>query len=320
MAGHDSPPPPTGRFAPSPTGPLHLGSLVAAVGSYLQARSQGGRWLVRIEDIDPPREIPGAAGDILRTLESHGLTWDSGVLYQSTRFEAYRNAMQRLLDSGAAFACRCSRRKVEQLGKAGRYGWIYPGTCRERPPPVGDLAGYSIRVRADAGEVGFDDLVCGRFEQRLRDEVGDFVIRRSDGLYAYQLAVVVDDAHQGVTEIVRGADLLDNTPRQIHLQRLLGLPTPCYAHLPVVINEQGQKLSKQNLAPPLDARKASENLAAALAFLGHPIPNDLHNAPCREILDWAISVWSLQRLAVKHPQDLEPPIQPLACPTEAKGR
>lgn len=280
-----------GRFAPSPTGPLHFGSLVAAAGSFLRARSQGGLWHVRMEDIDPPREVPGATDLILRALESFGLEWDGPVLYQSTRLEAYLNALEELRSAGMAYACTCSRKEVAQA--SGRPG-IYPGTCRGRH----ELPREAHAVRAAVGDacISFDDVLQGRVSQDLGREVGDFVIRRADGLFAYQLAVVVDDAFQGMTEVVRGADLLDSTARQIHLQHLLGLPTPGYLHLPVAVDATGQKLSKQNHAAPLDLARPLPAIVQALTFLGlSPGPELLEGEPASAWM-WAVSHFDSARL------------------------
>jgi glutamyl-Q tRNA(Asp) synthetase len=216
----------TGRFAPSPTGPLHFGSLVTAVASYVDARSKGGQWLVRMEDLDTPRVVPGADADILRTLERFGLEWDGPVLYQSTRIDAYRDALEQLRRNGHAYPCSCTRTTTA------------PCMCTSGP----------------------------RWRVRFPDD--DFTVLRADGIFAYQLAVVVDDAYQGITDVVRGADLLDSTPRQIHLQKLMGLPSPTYRHVPVVVNEKGEKLSKQTLAAPLDVNATAELLTSALHFLG----------------------------------------------------
>lgn len=260
-----------GRFAPSPTGPLHFGSLVAAVGSYLRARAAGGQWFVRIEDIDPPREVPGAADDILRTLEAYGFEWDGEVMYQSRCTGAYEAALNRLRDIGALYACGCTRREIADSSIRGIDGLVYPGTCRSGHIP--GRTQYALRVRTDgAGIIEFNDRRQGVQRADLEKEFGDFVVRRADGLFAYQLACVVDDAEQGITEVVRGADLLTSTPRQIHLQRLLDLPTPSYVHLPVVLNEQGEKLSKQTFAAPLLREDAAAVLARAFAFLGRPVP------------------------------------------------
>ena len=272
-----------GRFAPSPTGPLHFGSLVAALGSWLHARSRGTRWLVRIDDLDTPRCVPGAADEILRTLEVFGLCWDGEVLRQDTRRSHYAAALESLQQAGLVYGCACTRREI---GNA-----PYPGTCRDGP-----RAGRSpraLRVRTDDEPVGFTDLLQGPFCQRLRSEIGDFIVRRADGLHAYHLAVVVDDAAQGVTEIVRGADLLDSTPRQIYLQRLLGLPLPDYAHLPVAVDANGAKLSKQNHATPVERARPSASLAAALRFLGHAPPGNLHGASAAELLAWALEHFRL---------------------------
>lgn len=280
-----------GRFAPSPTGPLHFGSLVAALGSYLQARRHGGRWLVRIEDLDPPREVPGAAEAILRTLEVYGLHWDGEVVYQSRRTERYREALESLRAQGLAYPCACSRREVRLTGRPGPEGPVYPGTCRFGP--AGGRPARAMRVLTHDEPIGFEDAVQGFFSQRLEREIGDFVIRRADGLYAYQLAVVVDDAAQGVTEVVRGADLLSSTPRQIHLQRLLGYASPAYVHLPVAVDARGAKLSKQTHAAPLPLDRPVVLLHRALAFLGQPAPAELLDARVEELLEWATAQWRL---------------------------
>lgn len=283
-----------GRFAPSPTGPLHFGSLVAAVGSFVDARAHGGAWLVRMEDLDPPRFVPGAAGDILRALEACALHWDGEVVYQSARHDAYAAALQRLADSGATFECACTRKEIADSALGPDGAAIYPGTCRHGLPPGRN--GRAIRVRVNDAPIVFHDRLQGERRHDLAREVGDFVVRRADGVYAYQLAVAVDDAYQGMTDIVRGADLLDSTPRQIHLQHLLGLPTPRYLHLPVATNAQGEKLSKQTLAAPVDASHASECLIAALSFLGHRPPAALHGAVPDEVLQWAIANWNVAHL------------------------
>jgi glutamyl-Q tRNA(Asp) synthetase len=241
-----------GRFAPSPTGPLHFGSLVAAVGSFLEARSRGGEWLVRVEDLDPPREAAGAADLILRTLEAYGLHWDGELVFQSSRGELYQAALARLIETGAVYPCACSRREI---GEASTMAGIYPGTCREGLPP--GRPARAMRLRVGSRAVHFLDGVQGSVEQYLDTQVGDFVIQRADGLIAYQLAVVVDDAAQGVNAVVRGSDLLESTGRQMLLQRLLGLPPVDYVHLPVATDAVGAKLSKQTGASPLDERDAA---------------------------------------------------------------
>jgi glutamyl-Q tRNA(Asp) synthetase len=265
-----------GRFAPSPTGPLHFGSLVAALASWLDARAARGRWLVRIEDLDAPRAQPGAADDILRGLERVGLTWDGPVVYQSLRGARYDTALRRL--QACTYWCGCTRREVADsaLGLAADGAQIYPGTCRHGLPP-GKTA-RALRVRADAAGVSFVDRVQGSREQNLAREVGDFILYRADGQVAYQLAVVVDDAEQGVTDVVRGADLIDSTARQIHLQRLLGYPVPRYLHVPVAVNDAGEKLSKQSGAPAIDPSRRGELLGRALGFLGQPATADLDEA------------------------------------------
>jgi glutamyl-Q tRNA(Asp) synthetase len=289
-----------GRFAPSPTGPLHFGSLVAAVGSYLEARTHGGDWLVRMEDLDRPREAAGAADDILRTLEALGFEWDEPVLYQSRRDFAYGEALAKLKRSGAAFPCACTRKEIADSvsvfggPKSESHELVYPGTCRAGLPPGRE--GRAIRVRVDDVTIAFDDALQGRIEQDLARECGDFVVRRADGLYAYQLAVVVDDAEQEITDVVRGADLLDSAPRQIHLQRLLGLPTPNYMHLPVAVDARGEKLSKQTLAAAIDPAKGAQALADALVFLGNPPPAKLRNARAADIWSWAAENWDAGKI------------------------
>lgn len=283
-----------GRFAPSPTGPLHFGSLVAAVGSFLQARASGGKWLVRVEDIDPPREVPGAADDILRTLERLGLHYDESVVYQSRRASAYRDAVEQLRRSGSVYPCGCSRREIADSSVRGIDGPVYPGTCRAGLAPGRE--GRALRVRTDGATVVFEDRWQGRFESALARDVGDFVVRRADGRFAYQLAVVVDDAMQGITEVVRGADLLLSTPRQLHLQRLLGAPTPAYAHLPAVVNAAGEKLSKQTGARPIGDEPAVPLLRRALRFLGQRVPPEIGPDDVDELWRFAIAAWEPNRV------------------------
>lgn len=274
-----------GRFAPSPTGPLHFGSLVAALASWLDARAARGRWLLRMEDLDAPRAQPGAADLILRSLEGLGLTWDGPVAYQSLRSPRYEAALQELRRH--TYWCGCSRREIadSSLGLAADGAQIYPGTCR------GGLSGSkqarALRVRTPHETIVFDDRVQGRLEQDVEREVGDFVLYRADGQFAYQLAVVVDDAEQGVTDVVRGADLLDSTARQIHLQRLLGVPTPRYLHVPVAVNAGGEKLSKQTGAPAIDLARRGGLLRQALRFLGQRETADL---------DEAVAAWNPARI------------------------
>jgi glutamyl-Q tRNA(Asp) synthetase len=244
---------------------LHFGSLVAALASYRAARSAGGKWLLRMEDLDKPREQPGAADDILRGLDKLGLAWDGPVIYQSTRLERYRAVLDDLARRGFAYPCACTRRELEDSALAIDGSRIYPGTCRRGLAP--GKAARSVRVRTHGAPIGFADAVQGWLEQRVETEVGDFVLLRADGITAYQLAVVVDDLDQGITDVVRGADLLDSTARQIHLQRLLGARTPRYAHVPVVVNAAGEKLSKQTGARPLDLSDPQAELARARRFL-----------------------------------------------------
>ena len=287
-----------GRFAPSPTGPLHFGSLVAAVGSCLEARSHNGQWLVRMEDLDTPREQPGAADTILRTLEACGLDWDGNVMYQSRRKDAYGAALARLQAQGLTYPCGCSRREIADSTLAPDGALIYPGTCRN-----GLATGKTpraTRVRAGDTVIEFDDALQGRICQDLAASAGDFVLLRADGLYAYQLAVVVDDAEQGITDIVRGADLLDSTPRQIYLQRLLGLPTPRYLHLPAAVNAAGEKLSKQTRAAPVDERDPVPALVQVVQFLGQTPPPQLQRATLTEFWDWAKTNWNSEHIPHRH--------------------
>ncbi len=281
-----------GRFAPSPTGPLHAGSLAAALASWLDARAHGGAWLVRIEDIDPPREVAGATAAIVRTLARFGLEPDEPVVLQSRRSALYEEAFARLRTAALAYPCTCSRRDIDSAARAaGLPAGVYPGTCRERP--AGARARPAWRVRVPDETVAFADRACGHFAQHLAREVGDFVVRRADGRWAYQLAVVVDDAEQGITDIVRGADLLDNTPRQIFLQRALGFATPRYLHVPVVTNERGEKLSKQTGARAL-ADDVRGELERAGRHLGLPhIGADKRDA----FLTRAIELWRARWVA-----------------------
>jgi len=285
--------PPTciGRFAPSPTGALHFGSLVAAVGSLLDARARGGRWLLRIEDVDTPRAVPGAADRIIATLAGLGFEWDGEIVWQSQRSEAYRAALDSLIASGFAYPCACTRRELADAPLARDGSRRYPGTCR-----TGLAAGRGARawrVRAE-GLIRFDDLVQGPQSIDLAADAGDYVVLRADGLFAYQLAVVVDDLAAGVTHIVRGADLLDSTARQIHLQGLLGAPTPTYAHLPLATNAAGEKLSKRTLARAIEDTPAPLALLAALRFLGQAPPAGLELAPLARVWAWAHAHWSIE--------------------------
>jgi glutamyl-Q tRNA(Asp) synthetase len=273
-----------GRFAPSPTGPLHFGSLVAALASWLDCRHAGGRWLLRMEDLDQPRVIPGAADAVLRQLEAFGLEWDGAVEYQSRRTGLYRDALRRL--EPFTYPCGCTRKELEDSALAIDGSRIYPGTCRGggAKEKAARQSTRALRLRTDADPVRFTDRVQGDISQSVETEVGDFVLLRADGIVAYQLAVVVDDAEQGITDVVRGSDLLDSTARQIYLQRLLGLATPRYLHVPVATNAAGEKLSKQTRA----ADAESDDIPRALEFLGMSAPRGL--IP-RELLEWAASHW-----------------------------
>ncbi|WP_310494032.1 tRNA glutamyl-Q(34) synthetase GluQRS [Dechloromonas sp.] len=285
-----------GRFAPSPTGPLHFGSLVAAVGSYLDARTQGGVWLVRMEDVDTPRNVAGAADAILNTLEVFGFEWDGPVLYQSNRFDAYAAALEKLKWAGMAYGCACSRKEIADSATRPAIdgGLAYPGTCRAGLPAGREARAWRLRVNDE--EIAFADRLQGRVAQHLESDVGDFVLRRADGLFAYQLAVTVDDDFQQISQVVRGADLLASTPRQIWLQRCLGFATPSYAHLPVVANAAGEKLSKQTLARPLASDIAAAELVRALDFLGQAAPAELAQATVAEVWAWALKNWSFEAI------------------------
>ena len=276
-----------GRFAPSPTGPLHLGSLIAALASYLDAKSQQGRWLVRMEDLDPPREEPGAAEKILRSLKAHGLHWDESVLWQSQRHAAYAETLMQLQAGGHLFACRCTR---AAMGPGGHCG----GQCRVQPPAGEAATATRIQVPKDT-VIRFSDSIQGEQQEALGRDLPDFVLRRKDGLFAYQLAVVVDDAFQGITHVLRGSDLLDSTARQLFLQSTLGLPRPQYAHIPVITHADGNKLSKQNMAPALEDQRAPHNLRQALDFLGQPCPAPSLTSP-GEILAAAVQAWQVERI------------------------
>ena len=292
-----NPAPYVGRFAPSPTGPLHFGSLVAAVASFLDARAADGHWLLRMEDLDRPRCEPGAADTILRQLEAYGLVWDGAVLYQSQRGDAYAAALDTLRGAGAAFPCACTRSQLAHAPRNAEGEIVYPGTCRLHAPPC--MSAHAWRAQIRDVSTHFADRIHGDLQQNLAHDVGDFIVKRADGLFAYQLAVVVDDAFQGVTNVVRGADLLWNTPRQIYLQTLLGLPTPVYAHVPLVTNAAGQKLSKQTLAPALPETGRGAVLAQALAALGHPPPAELVGAGPAELLAWASAHWRIENVPTR---------------------
>ncbi|MBD0764773.1 MULTISPECIES: tRNA glutamyl-Q(34) synthetase GluQRS [Neisseria] len=285
----------TGRFAPSPTGLLHIGSLLTAVASYADARSNGGKWLVRMEDLDPPREMPGAASHILHTLEAFGFEWDGEVAYQSRRYALYEETLCRLKSAGLVYPCHCSRKDWQAGAKRGADGFVYNGRCRhldQRPALQGKQPAWRIRVPDRV--ISFSDGIVGGYAQNLAGDIGDFVLLRADGYWAYQLAVVADDAEQCVTHIVRGQDLLVSTPRQIYLQQCLGVPTPRYAHLPLLTNTQGQKWSKQTLAPALDLNRREQLLRQVFRYLNLPEAPETDRPA--ELLDWAVAHWDMDKV------------------------
>lgn len=283
-----------GRFAPTPSGPLHFGSMVAAVGSYLDARAHGGKWLLRIDDLDPPRVAPGANDAILRCLEAFSMEWDGDVVYQGGRNEAYHAELHRLRQAGLVYPCACSRREIGEAGLNGIEGTVYPGTCRHGMPSGREAR--ALRVRTDSAVTGFVDLLQGQVTQVLETDVGDFVAYRADRVFAYHLACAVDDAEQGVTHVVRGADLMASTPRQIYLQGLLGLATPAYLHLPVAVNSTGEKLSKQTLAQAVNTADPLPTLDRVLRFLGHPPPVQVRDEGLAALWHWAIENWRRESL------------------------
>jgi len=268
--------------------------MVAAVGSFLDARSRGGTWLVRIDDLDPPRAVPGANDAILRCLDAFGMHWDGTVAYQSVRNDAYHAALHQLRQSGRTYPCACSRKEISDAGLAGAEGAVYPGTCRQGLAARREAR--ALRVRTDAAAIEFDDGLQGHVRQALEAEIGDFVVYRADHVFAYHLACAVDDAEQGITDVVRGADLIASTPRQIYLQTLLGLPTPAYLHLPVAVNGTGEKLSKQTRAPAVDRAHRGAVLDRVLRFLGHAPPSGLAGAGIAGLWQWAVTNWQRERL------------------------
>lgn len=288
-----------GRFAPSPTGPLHFGSLIAAVASYCEAKSQRGQWLLRMEDLDRPREIKGAAAAILQQLENFGFEWDGPVLYQSHRDDAYAAALAQLKQQHLIYPCTCTRKEIADSSTSiGIEGLIYPGTCLSQP--IKPNAAMAWRIKTPDNIITFHDDIQGQISQNLQHDIGDFILKRADGLFAYQLAVVVDDAEQGITHIVRGADLLNSTPRQIYLQQMMGYSTPQYAHVPVATNAAGEKLSKQTLAQAIDAEDSAYLLFLALQFLGQNPPEYLQSETNQIVWQWAIANWQLHNVpAVK---------------------
>lgn len=285
-----------GRFAPSPSGPLHMGSLLCALASFLDAKAHHGSWLLRIEDIDPPREIEGASEAILHALSSHGLYWDGDILYQSQRSQAYHQALQQLAQRDLSYRCSCTRKRLNQLEHN------YDNHCRELS--IDQNTPCAIRLHtanactvagSDNVQITFEDLIQGHQTEDFAT-TGDFVIHRKDGLFAYQLAVVVDDIYQGITDIVRGSDLLDTTAKQVLLMRAFASGTPRYAHIPLLVNQQGLKLSKQNHAEALAPNSAHANIIQCLQYLGMSPPQTLHTHTLDEILQWAIEHWSLRHI------------------------
>jgi glutamyl-Q tRNA(Asp) synthetase len=273
---------------------LHFGSLLTAVASFVHVRANAGRWLLRIEDLDTPRSMPGAIDSILQTLERHGMWWDE-LTYQHERISLYRHALDQFEATGYTFVCTCSRSQLHDSD-------VYPGTCRERGLLSGGAS--SIRLRVPARTIEFLDGIQGRYAQRLDADVGDFVVFRRDGIFAYQLAVVVDDAAQRITHVLRGADLLDNTPRQILLFELLGAAPPAYLHVPVLADRTGQKLSKQTAATAVRNDSAGENVHAALQLLGQDPPGSLQRASARDVVEWAVEHWEIEHVprGPKNPQ------------------
>lgn len=277
-----------GRFAPSPSGPLHFGSLIAALGSYFQAKSQHGQWLVRIEDLDPPREMPGAASLILSTLEHYGLHWDQSVIYQSQRHDIYQQQIQTWLESGHAYYCQCTRKQIKQSGG------FYLGTCRNKA--ISTPENCSIRLKVDEAIEEFYDDKHGAIQIPRQLAQEDFIIKRRDGLFAYNLAVVLDDINQGITQVVRGADLIEPTGRQINLYRTLQHPEVSYVHLPLAVDAQGNKLSKQNHAPAVDTKNPKQTLIQVMHFLGFTLPLDFESASIEQMLQWGSQNWNLNQL------------------------
>jgi glutamyl-Q tRNA(Asp) synthetase len=284
----------TGRYAPSPTGPLHFGSLVAAVASFLDSRAHQGRWLLRMEDLDKPREMPGAADDILRTLEAYGFEWDDKIIYQSERHDVYQATLDQLIADDKVYSCNCSRREVADIAHAGIEGPVYPGLCRDGLSR--DRKTIAWRFKTDVAHLVFNDRIQGSIDHCMQRDIGDFVLKRADGQFAYQLAVVVDDAEQGITHVVRGADLLNSTSRQLLLQYSLNLHSPVYAHIPIATNERGEKLSKQTQAKALRVDNAALMLTQAIQFLGLNPPDALAQLPLSDIWEWAYEHWQLEKV------------------------
>jgi len=291
-----------GRFAPSPSGPLHFGSLTSALASYLEAKTNHGEWLVRIEDIDPPREVAGSDTLILKSLEAHGLQWDGDILYQSSRTDAYEAALDYLTKKNLLFYCSCTHKQLKEyrqqhfVNNSTLSNGVYPGICHEHTNYREDCA---IRLRVDAQSILFHDAVYGLNAQDLTNDVGAFVLKRRDGLFAYQLAVVIDDIYQGITDIVRGVDLLDSSPRQLYLYQCLDTLAPNYAHLPLALMPSGKKLSKQTGASGLNNAQAQNNIFNALTFLGQNPPPELKFESVESLLQWAKSHWTISSISTQ---------------------
>ncbi len=282
----DKPQPYKGRFAPSPTGAVHFGTLLAAVSSYLQAKKNNGEWIIRMEDVDLTRKVEGADTNILHTLEAFSFEWQGEVLYQSAQNEYYEEALQQLIKQSLVFPCTCTRKQLAETGSN-----IYSGNCRQRQLP--EKNEHALRLIAQDIDISFNDAIMGKQSQNMALQCGDFIIKRRDGLFAYQLAVVVDDAMQGISEIVRGADLLDSTPRQIYLQQLLGYTTPTYCHLPLAVDNTGNKISKSEGAAKVDIKNKEKQLYEVLVFLGQQPPTDLADSNINDIWQWAINNWNI---------------------------
>ncbi len=282
-----------GRFAPSPSGPLHFGSLIAATASYLCAKSVQGQWLLRIEDVDKFRIKKNSINSILHTLETYGYQWDGDILYQSQRSEAYQDALDSLHQ--LTYPCTCSRKFLQRQAPANTYGYVYPGYCRKQISNP-KAKQFAIRLRTNNTSICFNDALQGLYCQNIEDKVGDFIIKRSDGMFSYQLAVVVDDEYQQITEIVRGSDLLDNTPRQLYLQQCLGYQQPSYLHFPTAITKDGKKLSKQNYAPQVDSYQKRQTILRTLNFLGQQTPTADNFSSLDNLWDWAIKNWDRAKI------------------------
>ncbi|MDH3326761.1 MAG: tRNA glutamyl-Q(34) synthetase GluQRS [Gammaproteobacteria bacterium] len=293
-----------GRFAPSPTGSLHMGSLFTALGSYLQAKKHGGKWLVRIEDLDPPREIKGAADSILRTLESYGLYWDEDVVYQSQRHGLYEQVLSQLDEKELLFKCTCSRKSIKEIAASGPIGFIYPGNCRDKKIIS---SSHAVRLKTSDTVITINDLLQGTISQSIAKQIGDIKLKRADGLYSYQLAVIIDDCLQNITEVVRGFDLFECTPIQIFLQQLLNYPTPRYLHLPILVNEKNEKLSKQTKAQAVSISRVEKTLFTLLTQMNQNPPLELKNENKQTILTWAINHWDHQKVTGKTIMTVEPP-------------